>query len=251
MSDSEQQKQTNKLDPTDAATNSRLPDEWTADVAFIAALQAGHAEAWARLVDEQTPRLYNYLKAQLPTADAVDDVLSEVWLGVVKAIHTIDPNIPLATLLDAVAYRKVADYLRRQASMVEAAKPERLSLDGIEELSEREQLLLHLRYTVGCSMAELAASLGLSEQEAAQALRNARHMLVAKWEEAKTLDPHSQATPQPRPLFSILRMLYTQQQKCLSLNMYKEAEIFQRALHFLQQLIDFHPIREVTSSGSY
>lgn len=248
MTDSEQPKYTNKLDSTDALTNRDLSDKRTAEVVFIEALRAGQQEAWARLVDEYTPRLYNYLKAQLPTAEAIDDVLSEIFLGVVQAIHTIDPNIALSTLLDAIAYRKVADYWRRQASTVEEPKPERTPLDGIEELSERDQLLLHLRYTLGRSMAEIAASLGMSQQEAEQAVFLARRTLMKRLEQGETTTTQSSATAQPRPLFSVLQLLYTQQQKCLTLNMRKEAEIFQRALHFLRQLIDFHPIYKVTSS---
>lgn len=248
MTDSEQPKPTNKLDSTDALTNRNLSDERTAEVAFIEALRAGQQAAWARLVDEYTPRLYNYLKGQLPTAEAIDDVLSEIFLGVVQAIHTIDPNIALSTLLDAIAYRKVADYWRRQASTVEEPKPERIPLGGIEELSERDQLLLHLRYTLGRSMAEIAASLGMSQQEAEQAVFLARRTLMKRLEQGETTTTQSSATAQPRPLFSVLQLLYTQQQKCLTLNMRKEAEIFQRALHFLRQLIDFHPIYKVTPS---
>ena len=141
------------------------------DLAFLHKLQNGDQAAWSTLVDEWSPRLYNYLVYNTRNEDDAKDVLSETLFGLVQSIGTFDGNVTLATFIYAIAYRKVADYWRRSQQTVELS--ESLSVGGpnsmrielaeaLEELPELAQQVLLLRYHVGLSVAEIAEILGRS-----------------------------------------------------------------------------------------
>lgn len=141
------------------------------DLAFLHKLQSGDETAWSTLVDEWSPRLYNYLVYNTRNADDAQDVLSETLMGLVQSIGTFDGNVSLATFIYSIAYRKVADYWRRSQQTVELS--ESLSVGGpnsmrielaeaLEELPELAQQVLLLRYHVGLSVAEIAEILGRS-----------------------------------------------------------------------------------------
>lgn len=141
------------------------------DLVFLQKLQSGDETAWSTLVDEWSPRLYNYLVYNTRNADDAQDVLSETLMGLVQSIGTFDGNVSLATFIYSIAYRKVADYWRRSQQTVELS--ESLSVGGpnsmrielaeaLEELPELAQQVLLLRYHVGLSVAEIAEILGRS-----------------------------------------------------------------------------------------
>ena len=67
------------------------------DKAFLKRLQDGDQEAWSLLVDEWSPRLYNYLVYNTRTAEDAQDVLSETMMGLIQSIRTFDGNVALKT----------------------------------------------------------------------------------------------------------------------------------------------------------
>lgn len=141
------------------------------DEALLQRLKEGDEAAWATLVDEWSPRLYNYLTYNTRNEDDAQDVLSETLLGLVQSIRTFDGNVALSTFIYSIAYRKVADYWRRSRETYElplwisTAGPTSMRLElaeALAELPEQAQQALLLRYHVGLSVAEIAEVLGRS-----------------------------------------------------------------------------------------
>ena len=155
------------INKTDDSTDHATPH----DAKFLQRLKDGDSEAWEALIDEWSPRLYNYLMYNTRNEDDAQDVLSETLLGLVQSIRTFDGNVTLNTFIYAIAYRKVADYWRRSRETYElplwlsTAGPtsSRLELyEALSELPEQAQQALLLRYYVGLSVAEIADVLGRS-----------------------------------------------------------------------------------------
>jgi RNA polymerase sigma factor (sigma-70 family) len=157
---------------TQLNTGDNIEDHATPrDMAFLKRLQEGDQEAWSLLVDEWSPRLYNYLVYNTRNPEDAQDVLSDTLMGLVQSIRAFDGNVTLVTFIYSIAYRKVADYWRR--SKQEDELPASLSVAGpssmrielaeaLEELPEQAQQILLLRYHVGLSVAEIAEVLGRS-----------------------------------------------------------------------------------------
>lgn len=160
--------------PKKALLNTGEPVEYHAtphDLTFLQQLKDGDHNAWEALVDEWSPRLYNYLIYNTRSEDDAKDVLSETLLGLVQSIRTFDGNVTLTTFIYSIAYRKVADYWRRSKQTYElpvwlsTAGPSSIRIELVEalaELPEQAQQALLLRYHVGLSVAEIAEVLGRS-----------------------------------------------------------------------------------------
>jgi len=155
------------IDASSDAQNPTTPH----DLEFLHQLQAGDAQAWGKLMDQWSPRLYNYMVYNTRTEEDAQDVLSETWLGLVQSIKKFDGNVNLSTFIYSIACRKVADYWRRSKQTVElpawlsteAPSSMRLELqEALDELPEQAQQALLLRYHVGLSVAEIAEVLGRS-----------------------------------------------------------------------------------------
>lgn len=141
------------------------------DKEFLLRLQNGDAQAWEQLMDEWSPKLYNYMCYNTRTAEDAQDVLSDTWLGLVQSIKNFDGNVNLSTFMYSIAYRKVADYWRRSKQTYElplhisTAGPNSMGIElqeALAELPEQAQQALLLRYHVGLSVAEIAEVLGRS-----------------------------------------------------------------------------------------
>lgn len=157
--------------------------EHAAYVAYLRRLQIGEDAAWELFVAEWSPYLYNYVRANLRGADEVEDVLSEILLGVVEGIRNFDGNAALSTFVYSIAYRKVVDYWRRPRITVElpeelSTTDSTLSLDIYEvlaELPDETQQALILRYYVGLSVSEVATVLGRSYKATESFLSRGRY----------------------------------------------------------------------------
>lgn len=141
------------------------------DKAYLHRLQAGDPQAWEQLMDEWSPKLYNYMCYNTRTAEDAQDVLSDTLLGLVQSIKNFDGNVNLSTFIYSIAYRKVADYWRRSKQTYElplhisTAGPNSMGIElqeALAELPEQAQQALLLRYHVGLSVAEIAEVLGRS-----------------------------------------------------------------------------------------
>jgi RNA polymerase sigma-70 factor (ECF subfamily) len=162
-----------------------------AEAALLRRLQAGDEQAWVELTREFGPRLYTYLRHNLPNAADAEDALSETFLAAVRALPTFDGGVSLAAFLYSLAYRKMADFWRRRhvtAPLLEsvAAAPDHVEgasaefaelLDALPEISR--QVLL-LRYQVGLSVGEIAEAIDRSYKGTESLLSRARSQLRAR-----------------------------------------------------------------------
>lgn len=152
-------------------------------IAYLRRLQIGDNVAWELFVAEWSPYLYNYVRANLRGADEVEDVLSDILLGVVEGIRNFDGKAALSTFVYSIAYRKVVDHWRQKRITTELSEEvstmdSTLSIDIYEvlaELSEEAQQALILRYYVGLSVSEVATVLGRSYKATESLLSRGRH----------------------------------------------------------------------------
>lgn len=162
---------------------SPTPAERADYLAYLQRLQIGDNAAWELFLNEWSPYLYNYVRTNLRGADEVEDVLSNILLGVVEGIRSFDGNAALSTFVYSIAYRKVVDYWRQRRITIEL--PEELSAadstDSFEiyevlaELPEPVQQALILRYYVGLSVSEVAIVLDRSYKATESLLSRGRH----------------------------------------------------------------------------
>jgi len=157
-----------------------------ADHALLQRLRSGDEAAWAELVAAESPRLFRYLRNNLPTAADAEDALSETMLAAVRALPTFDGGVPTTSFLYAIAYRKIADFWRKRAATVElsetlpAAAVGDVStdfVDVLDSLPEQLRQALLLRYHVGLSVSEVAEVMDRSYKGAESLLSRARTQL--------------------------------------------------------------------------
>ena len=152
-------------------------------VAYLQRFRIGDDAAWSLFVAEWSPYLYNYVRTNLRGADDIEDILSEILLGIVEGIRSFDGNAALSTFVYSIAYRKVVDHWRRKRITTELTEElsttdSTLSFDIHEvlaELPEQVQQALILRYYVGLSVSEVATVLGRSYKATESLLSRGRH----------------------------------------------------------------------------
>jgi RNA polymerase sigma-70 factor (ECF subfamily) len=161
------------------------------DGVFLQRLQAGDNGAWTELTHAYGPRLYAYLRRNLPSAVDAEDALSETLLAAVRAVPGFDGRVALSTFLYALAYRKMADFWRRRqatAPLLETVATPDSGVDGgeraefeavLDSLPEISRQVLLLRYQVGLSVAEIAEVIDRSYKGAESLLSRARTQLRA------------------------------------------------------------------------
>lgn len=225
--------------------SKRSTPERVAEIALIERLRLGEQDTWQQFIGDWSPHLYNYLKARVPTTEAAEDLLHETLMGLVQAIRNFDSNTSLSTLVYSIAFRKVADYWRRQRDRSwEQISPEEANAvglamqSGLNELPEQYQHALLMRYHRGYSIDEIAHELGRSYKGTISLLQRARRSLGVSMSDTGV------SSKRQAPLITILQMLLTQQQKCLNLKMNKEVLIFQRAIRLLHYLTATYTIGE-------
>jgi RNA polymerase sigma-70 factor (ECF subfamily) len=168
--------------------------------ALLRLLQAGDEAAWVRFTREYSPRLFSYLRRNLPSAADAEDALSETLLAAVRALPAFDGGVSLSAFLYSLAYRKMADFWRRRhetAPLLESVLAGREGVPG-EEHTEFEEVLntlpeisrqvLLLRYQVGLSVSEIAEVIERSYKGTESLLSRARVQLRAALDRAEQED---------------------------------------------------------------
>lgn len=168
------------------------PGHQGTDAELLLRLQRGDNAAWTGVTREHGPRLFAYLRQNLPSADDAEDVLSETLAAAVRAIANFDGRAALSTFLYAIAYRKVADFWRRTpqtlsldqetSPIILAAKDahvqERMDLEeALNRLPEASKQALLLRYHMGMGVDEIAEIIGRSYKGTESLLSRARTQL--------------------------------------------------------------------------
>ncbi len=155
---------------------------------FLQRLKNGDNDAWTQLTSEWGPRLFKYLRCNLPTAEDVEDVLSETMIATVKAIPRFDGKVAISTFIYSIANRKVADFWRQRKDTSEL--PTTLTMsdstnesmefhESLAQLPEQSQQALLLRYHMGLSVPEVAEAMGRSYKATESLLSRGRSQLKA------------------------------------------------------------------------
>lgn len=170
------------------------------DAELLKKLQRGDNAAWAQVARDFSPRLFSYLRQNLPTAEDAEDALSETLTAAVRAVITFDGRAALSTFLYAIAYRKVADFYRRtpptdsldhEGSTVvlvskEMDMQERMLFEeAMLSLPELSRQALLLRYHVGLGVDEIAVVIDRSYKGTESLLSRARAQMREAMEEQK------------------------------------------------------------------
>jgi RNA polymerase sigma-70 factor (ECF subfamily) len=212
---------------------------------LVSKLQRSDEVAWQEFMERYSLELYEYLKRQLPDDEAAQDVLSEIFLFVVREIKGLEKEADLHVFIFTAADQKISAFQRRAISMTMPRwffEQESPFAEAMAKLTEQQRELLLLRYHQGLSLQEIAHRLGKTVRATELLLQGVRHqvgqidngmllsLLPKDYEVADRLSI--------QPFFAaIYPMLLFQQQFCRRNEMTAEASIFDRACAALEQMV--------------
>ena len=81
---------------------------------FIHRLQSGDDRAWEQFVSEWSPRLYNYMRYNLPSMNDVDAVLSRTMHAIVESIYHFDDSMTFDAFIYSIAVREVGYFYHQR-----------------------------------------------------------------------------------------------------------------------------------------
>ena len=85
------------------------------DAARIDALRAGDEEAFAALVEEQSPRMLRMARAYVKDASAAEDVVQEAWLAALQGLDRLEGRSSLPTWLLGIVINLARTRARKDA----------------------------------------------------------------------------------------------------------------------------------------
>ncbi len=153
------------------------------DGELIARAQAGNASAIGALYDQLHPGVFRYLSYQVGDRQTAEDLTSEVFLRLVKALPRYRPGqAPFAAWVYRIARNLVVDHARRarvrnhaawdeaavvQDELAEAAAERRLTADllvrALQTLTAEQREVVTLRLVVRMPIAQVCQVTGKSE----------------------------------------------------------------------------------------
>ena len=177
------------------------------DLLLVEQIRSGQPDAWNALIAQYEGRLLSFVDSRLRRRASSEDVVQETFIGFLTSLPNYDTRRPLESYLFSIAAHKLTDYLRREGrrpalplsstgasgtgnwDMPGAARPassiarsgERKALEeealarGIGEQIEHwrakgdwEKLkCMELLFVRGAANKDVAAALGISEQQVA------------------------------------------------------------------------------------
>lgn len=152
---------------------------------------------FSKFYNEQSGRLWRYLRARGCTRDNAYDLLGEAFLRFIQVVCK-DPRAPVALLYRIAVNLHIDEYRRTKASPVvpaagDAGEPadEPAEINDahdyvralVKTLPEDEQNMLLLRYWIGLNHREVAEAMNLPEGTVRRRCAAAIRQLRARWEE--------------------------------------------------------------------
>ncbi len=175
------------------ALPSRSPAPTPNEAGWIHQLAAGESKAWARFVEEWSPRLYQYITANGLSETEAQTLLPLIFANAVQKVvgQTSDDSQPVmkpALLLFAVAYEQMMRYVhqppnpqRREALSPAAeamADPQALLLRRtLQQFSPEAQQVALLYYLCEMSLAEICQIVCQSELRVRTTLNQVKRQL--------------------------------------------------------------------------
>lgn len=161
---------------------------------FIHRLQSGDDRAWEQFVSEWSPRLYNYMRYNLPSMNDVDAVLSRTMHAIVESIYRFDDSMTFDAFVYSIAVREVGYFYHQRRHIGQLAILETMqhmggteprTSDPIEfyetlaQLPDPSRQAMLLRYRVGFSVDEIARIVGRSYNATCSLLRQGQRQFGA------------------------------------------------------------------------
>lgn len=129
-------------------------------------LSAGEPTAWARLLDEWSPRLYHYITANGISEAEAQALLTPIFSAVVQKVVGGQPVANLTVLIFSIVYPQMLRYCRQQtlASQQALSSPAVVAVDAetaqlrqtLQEFSPEVQQIALLHYLCEVNMAEIS-----------------------------------------------------------------------------------------------
>lgn len=164
----------------------------------------GNVEAFDRLVEVNTPRLYRLIRRVAPDRGEAEAVVQEAWLRAWKNRRRCSPDRPFFPWLASIAMNQARDAWRKRRPLdfadlgdaVEGIAAEEASAEALIEANEARQrlaryvgelrpewrMVLALRYDGELEYGEIAGALGIPLNTVRTHLRRARAALRARLE---------------------------------------------------------------------
>jgi RNA polymerase sigma-70 factor (ECF subfamily) len=177
---------------------SRFPAERLGDSELVLAAARGDADAIAVVWDRYAGLVRSVLRGALGPDLAVEDLLQEVFIALVKGAKSIQDGAALRGYLVGIAVRLAALELRRRkvrrwvmlsptgelpdTAVMPRDSDSRQALQALyrvlDQLGNRRRLAFVLRHVQGMGLAEVASALKVSESTARRELARARTHIV-------------------------------------------------------------------------
>jgi len=138
------------------------------DNELIQSAQQGQVEAFTVLYERYLPMVYNRVRATVPPQD-IEDVTQEVFIAVLKSLHTFRGESRFGTWLRTLTVRQIAEYYRRRpkleselddnlrAPLLPGSSEEAfLVRQAFRRIPGRYQEIILLRFTEGMHFNEIA-----------------------------------------------------------------------------------------------
>lgn len=169
--------------------------------ALIIAAQEGDHDAFGELVRRYQAQLRGYAARDVQDSGDVYDLVQEAFLDALRHIRTFDSSREFYPWLRAICRNRILNYFRARKSrrtaaqaLVDAAVEEAAALRPDEDdhsagriaalkhciglLHEAQRSMLHLRYTEGIAVKDIAARLGKSAASVTMQLQRLKAALL-------------------------------------------------------------------------
>src|SRR3972149_2652713 len=183
-----------------------MPNTPHPDLLLVEQIRSGKPDAWNALIEQYEGRLLSFVDSRLRRRASSEDVVQEPFIGFLPSLPNADTRRPLESYLFSIAAHKLTDYLRREGrrpalplsstgksggewDMPGSARPASSIARSGERRGLEEEALAHgiaeqldhwrtkgdwqkikcmeLLFARGAANKDVAATLGISEQQVA------------------------------------------------------------------------------------
>lgn len=163
---------------TENRTGPASTDAFAIERRRVRDAQAGNEDAWRLLFDDYYPRVYQFIRRRVATAELAEDLAADAFVDAFRGLPKFQwRGAPFGAWLFKVARNRVASHYRsprpaaddtsdEQALRLASPVDETLKLDvvdALERLPGDYREAIELRYMLGLSGAEAAAAMGRSD----------------------------------------------------------------------------------------
>jgi RNA polymerase sigma-70 factor (ECF subfamily) len=177
---------------------AKEPGQALADLAEVRAVASGDRDAFARLIDRESPRLLRFALGMLGGLDEAEDAVQDTFVSLWENAARWRPEARLGTWLHTVCYNRAIDRIRRRRNVVDDSALEEIAGDdetaeagllraetalsvreAVARLPERQRSAVLLFHFQDLSQKDAAGVLGVSETAFESLLARARRQMRA------------------------------------------------------------------------